>query len=155
MSMNNGTFDAPVPGQSLTQPVGGSPSEHPPKFVNLDEALNFTWDKLHNPKGLVKLIGMLKAKTPVEVLARTVIYQGLLKNLWTVDVGLLMLQTVIWQIEAIAKLKKIKVQTFVEDTAHTKSIVTIGNLLDSKQTQDSINENVQKQTETNTFKGFF
>lgn len=151
VSVNNGVFDAPIPGQSLTQPVGGMPFEHPPQFVRLDDALDFVWDKLHSPKSLVKLIGYLKADTPVELLARTIVYQGLLKNNWTVDVGLLMLQGVMWQIEAIAKLKNIKVTTFVDSPNETKDIIKISNLLASRKTKQMAEEEDKK----SNFKGFF
>ncbi len=153
-SIQGGSFDAPIPGQSLTQPVGASPNEHPPQFVNPDEALDFIWDKLHKPKTLSKLVGMLKADIPVEVLARTIIYQGLLKNNWTVDVGLLMLQTVIWQIEAIAKLKKIKVKTFVDDKDHQNSLLSIGNMLNNNSAQNNAMSTIQPE-QNSSFKGFF
>jgi len=151
-SLNNGVMDAPIPGQSLTQTPGASPNEHPPQFVNLDDALDYVWDRFHKPKALIQLIGYLKAGIPVEVIARTVLYQGLLKNNWNVDLSLLMLQTVIWQIEAIAKLKKIKVQTYVDDTQHTKSIVSIGNMLDSKKSQKTVMSDSENNTQV---KGFF
>lgn len=160
-SMQNGVFSAPIPGQGLTQPMGASPNQHPPQFVQLDDALNFVWDKLHNKKSLTKLIGFMKAGAPVEVLARTIIYQGLLQNRWTPTLALGMLQTVIWQIEAIAKLKKIKVKTFVDDQDHANSIMNIGNMIQANQQQNSAVSSMdelpdaKQHAQNKIFKGFF
>lgn len=153
--MENGVFSAPIPGQGLTQPVGASPNQHPPQFVHLDDALNFVWKRLHNKQQLVKLVGFLKAGAPVEVLARTTIYHGLLQNRWTPTLALLMLQTVIWQIEAIAKLKKIKIKTFADDPSHTKDVLSIGNMIQANASQDSTLSSAQEEApEQSTFKGF-
>lgn len=151
VNVSNGSFDAPIPGQSLTQHPGSSPMEYPPQFTDLDTALEYVWDRLHKPNALINLVGYLKAKTPVEILARTIIYQGLLKNNWNVDMSLLMLQGVIWQIEAIAKLKGIKTKTFVDDPNKTKSIVNISNLLETNKVKDD----TLKETTNTKFKGFF
>lgn len=161
MSNVNGTFDAPIPGQSLTQPVGGSRVEHPPQFIHLEDALNFTWDRMHKPKVLVKMMGLLKSGAPVESLVNTMIFRGISEGKWTVDLGLLMYQTVVWQIEAIAKLKKIKYKTFNDDREHNNSMLEIGNLVDSKNLKDKTFEETQSPTEqikaekVNKFKGFF
>jgi hypothetical protein len=154
-SMQNGVPSAPIPGQGLTQPVGASPNQHPPQFVQLDDALNFTWKRLHNKKSLTQLILMLKTGMPVEVYARTIIYQGLLQNRWTPTLALLMVQTVIWQIEAIAKLKKIKVPTFVENKNHQNNMLAIGNMLDNKQKKDDNVDTMQNSSGNNKFNGFF
>lgn len=156
----NGVFDAPIPGQSLTQPPGGSPVEHPPKFVHLDEALEYTWEQFHKKQPLVKMLALLKGGIPAEALCRTVLYQGLLKSMWTVDLALLMFQTVLWQIEAIGKLKGIKVQTFNNDKQYSNFMLQIDTLLQQKQQSQDNMQAMQAfppsdNTQTDKFKGFF
>lgn len=162
MANINGVFDAPIPGQSLTQPVGASRVEQPPKFVHLDEALNYTWDRLHKPKTLLKLIGLVHAGTPVEALVSTALFKGISEGLWTVDLSLLMYQVVLWQIESVLKLKKIKYQTFNQDREHDNSMLAIGNLINAKQVKDMTFEDAQSPTaqiqadkNQKPFKGFF
>lgn len=101
-------FDAPIPGQSLTTLPGSSPMQHPPQFPNLNDALEYVWDKFTNPKHATRIILLLKSGVPVEYIVNTVLFQGVATGSWTVDVALLMYQVVYWQIESIAKLKKIK-----------------------------------------------
>ncbi len=133
----SGIFDAPIPGQSLTQAPGASPVEHPPQFVHLDEALEFTWEQIHKKKPAVKLITLLKGGMPVQALAQTIIYQGLLQSKWSVDLALLMLQTVMWQIEAVAKLKGIKVKTFNDDREYQQFLLQSDQLLAQQQSNTS------------------
>ena len=40
-------FDSPVPGQSLTDTPGNYPWEHPPQFVDPEEATEYIWVTLH------------------------------------------------------------------------------------------------------------
>ena len=42
-------FDAPIPGQSLTDKPGNSAWEHPPQFTDTAEAAEYIWDKLTHP----------------------------------------------------------------------------------------------------------
>lgn len=161
MANINGNFDAPIPGQSLTQPVGGSRVEHPPQFVHLDDALNFTWDMLHKPKVLLKMMGLLKAGASVESIVSTSLFRGISEGKWTVDLALLMYQTVVWQVESIAKLKRIDYRTFNDDRKHNQAMLTIGNLITAKQTKDQTFANAQSPTaqiqieKAQSFKGFF
>lgn len=101
-------FDAPIPGQSLTQMPGASPMEYPPQFPDVNDALEFLWEKLTTPKQTTRVLLLLKKDTPVEYIVNTLLFQGVASGKWTVDTALLMYQVVFWQIEAIAKLKGVK-----------------------------------------------
>ncbi len=37
-------FDAPIPGQSLTNTPGNYPCEHPPQYTNLGERTEYVWE---------------------------------------------------------------------------------------------------------------
>ena len=37
-------FDAPVPGQGLTDTPGNYPWEHPPQFTDTGEAADYVWE---------------------------------------------------------------------------------------------------------------
>lgn len=83
-------FDAPIPGQSLTQEVGSAPYESPPQFVEVDDALEYLFDKLSEKRQATRLVLLLKKGVPVEYIVRTILYDGFTKNKWTPDVALLM-----------------------------------------------------------------
>jgi len=152
----NGIFDAPIPGQSLTQHPGASPIEHPPLFVHLDEALEYVWEQLHKKKKAVMMFSLIKAGAPIESLARTLLYQGLIDSKWTVDLALLMFQTVVWQIEAMCHLKGIKFKTFNDDKQYTDFIVKTDELAQQKNTLDQANNKMTDLADQGQsgFKGF-
>ena len=72
-------FDAPVPGQSLTDTPGNYPWEHPPLYTDPEEVTEFIWQTLHSEQLLEQVIAMLDAGVPVEAIARVILFGGLLK----------------------------------------------------------------------------
>lgn len=127
-------FDAPIPGQSLTSLPGSSPMEHPPQFPDPQAALEYVWTQFTNPKHATRVILMLKKGIPVEFITNTVLFQGVMAGKWTVDTALLMYQVVFWQIESIAKLKKIKYQGKNVDVQQQQFLSQFVDLLDKPDT---------------------
>ena len=104
-------FDAPIPGQSLTDTPGNASWEHPPQYTKLDETAEVVWDLLHEPNKLEQIILLLHSGVSVEALTKSVIFSGFVKGKWTPDLGLLLTEIVFNQILAIgmrAKLKNIR-----------------------------------------------
>ena len=54
----NNPFDAPVPGQSLTDKPGSAAWEHPPQYTNTADAADFVWDQLTTPEFAQQVIAM-------------------------------------------------------------------------------------------------
>ena len=61
-------FDAPIPGQSLTDTPGNYPWEHPAQYTDPEEATEYIWDRLHADDFAEQVVAMLDAKIPVEAL---------------------------------------------------------------------------------------
>ena len=83
----NNPFDAPVPGQGLTDKPGNYPWEHPPQFTNTSEAADFVWDKLTRPEFAEQVIGMLDSGIPVEAIGRIILFSGFTEGKWNPDVA--------------------------------------------------------------------
>lgn len=97
-------LSAPIPGESMTNPVGGSRNEQPPTYVNIKDAAEATFDKLVQPRQAARLVKLLESGATVEALSRTIAFAGVAKGEWTVDLALPMARDVImWQIMGIAK----------------------------------------------------
>ena len=58
--MIDNIFDAPTPGQSLTDTPGNAAWEHPPEFTDVEEASEYLWQNLHEEKILDQVISFLK-----------------------------------------------------------------------------------------------
>ena len=95
-------FDAPIPGQSLTDEPQNYPWEHPPKFSDFMDASMFVWDRLHEKENVRNVLGLMQMGVPVEALVRTTIFSGFIEGLWNIDLALLLVHTVSKMYVAIA-----------------------------------------------------
>ena len=94
-------FDAPVPGQSLTDTPGNYPWEHPAQFVDPEEASEYIWDRLHADDFAEQVVAMLDAKIPVEAIARVILFGGFLEGKFSPDVAFLITKPVMQMITVI------------------------------------------------------
>ena len=105
-------FDAPIPGQSLTDRPGNAAWEHPPQFAEPNEALEYIHGRLMDIEGAARVAMMLETGIPVEAIARTIIFAGFMEGKFSPDVGFLILETVmkmILVIGGVAKVSDLKV----------------------------------------------
>ena len=127
----NNPFDAPVPGQGLTDKPGNYPWEHPPQYTDTMEASEYIWDKLTHPSFVKQVIAMLDAGIPVEAIARIVVFAGFTEGKWTPDVGFMLAETVVKMVATIgftAGVKKFKIS--MQDLTNNKQMKTILNIRD-------------------------
>lgn len=116
MASEFGVFDNhPIPGQSLTRTPNSSPAQQPPQFADPNDALEYLFEKLTEPRMTTRLLILLKHDVPVEFIARAILFQGFTSGKWTPDVALLILKTTMRMIISIARLKKVKVKIFNPD----------------------------------------
>ena len=97
----NNPFDAPVPGQSLTDKPGSAAWEHPPQYTNTAEAADFVWDQLTTPEFAEQVIAMLDAGVPVEAICRVILFGGFTEGKWTPDVAFIIAEPVMKMIVAV------------------------------------------------------
>jgi|TARA_R100000353_G_scaffold46753_1_gene37322 hypothetical protein len=94
-------FDAPIPGQSLTDTPGNYPWEHPAQFADPEEASEYIWDRLHADDFAEQVVAMLDAKIPVEAIARVILFGGFLEGKFSPDVAFLITKPVMQMITVI------------------------------------------------------
>jgi len=82
-------FDAPVPGQSLTDTPGNYPWEHPPQFTDPEEVTEYLWVTMHQKQLTEQLIAMLDAGVPVEAIGRTILFAGFMEGKFSPDIAFL------------------------------------------------------------------
>ena len=126
-------FDAPVPGQSLTDTPGNYPWEHPPQFTDPEEATEFIWQTLHTEEFMEQVIGMLDAGVPIEAIARVIVFGGFVEGKFTPDVGFLITEPVMKMLMAIgvrAGLNNIRMS--MQDITNSKQMSDIARIKLSK-----------------------
>ena len=119
----NNPFDAPVPGQSLTDKPGNYPWEHAPQYTDTAEAADYVWDKLSQPEFAEQVIAMLDAGIPVEAIGRIIIFAGFTEGKWTPDVAFIIAEPVMKMIAAVGihgNVKKFRMS--MQDLTNEKQI---------------------------------
>lgn len=129
----NNPFDAPIPGQGLTDKPGNYPWEHPPQYTDTMEATEFVWDKLTEPQFAEQVIGMLDAGIPVEAIGRIIVFSGFTEGKWTPDVAFIITEPIMKMIATIGiqgGVKKFRMS--MQDLTNEKQMQSISKIKKSK-----------------------
>lgn len=142
-------FNAPIPGQGLTDEPGNYPWEHPPQFTQIEDAADFLYERLSNPKQLKRLLTMMRIGIPIEALVKVITFSGFLEGKFTVDVARLLEPIVAMQIMSKAQVAEIPAKInlgdaedteFYKDMAKIKKSIDLDNLPMEKMTEKKIEE---------------
>jgi|TARA_R100001510_G_scaffold51604_1_gene51556 hypothetical protein len=117
-------FDAPVPGQSLTDEPGNYPWEHPPKYTDYMEASTFLWNRIHSDKNTKNILALINSGVPIETLVKTTLFGGFMNGLWNPDLAILLVPTVAQMYVAVAKAAGLENITLDLPKRQMKSIVS-------------------------------
>ena len=142
---DNNPFDAPVPGQGLTDKPGNYPWEHPPQYTDTSEAADYVWDKLTQPQFAEQVIAMLDAGIPVEAIGRIIIFTGFAEGKWTPDVAFIITEPVMKMIAAVGihgGVKKIRMS--MQDLTNKKSLQSIVQIKENKKQFETIAKGIEK-----------
>jgi hypothetical protein len=142
---DNNPFDAPVPGQGLTDKPGNYPWEHPPQYTDTSEAADYVWDKLTQPQFAEQVIAMLDAGIPVEAIGRIIIFTGFAEGKWTPDVAFIITEPVMKMIAAVGihgGVKKIRMS--MQDLTNKKSLQSIVQIKENKKQFETIAKGIAK-----------
>lgn len=88
-----GGFGAPVPGQSLTNsPSQKYPWEQAPEYTNVTEAQLYLFQKLTEKEVYLSVTDAISEGIPIDILTRTILYDGYSRGLWDADLMLLLIE---------------------------------------------------------------
>ena len=141
----NNPFDAPVPGQGMTDKPGNYPWEHPPQYTDTMEASEYVWDKLTEPLFAQQVVAMLDAGIPVEAITRIVIFSGFTEGKWTPDVGFMLAETVVKMVATIGVtggVKKFRIST--EDLTNNNEITSIMDIKSKNEEFEKVGKSLQE-----------
>jgi len=123
------SLDAPIPGQSLTAPLGDRPWQRPPRFPTAEQALNFYVDRLTSDRENGELMDLLELGVPIDSLVDTLQLGGVMEGLHSVDVGIIITPALAELVEQMAKSTDTEytlTSEEIEETLPTKSEVALG-----------------------------
>jgi hypothetical protein len=111
---NEPSFDAPIPGQSLTGEQGSKPWEQPAKYNTVEEALSFYVPKFNEEEALGELINQIESGTPLTTLADITTKLGSMQGLHTIDVALQIAPVLVEYFIGVAEAAGVEYKTGIE-----------------------------------------
>lgn len=105
-------FNAPIPGQSLTT-SGDEPFQRPPEESNPEKVLAFAMKQLKKPDVKEKMLDLLLAGIPVELLVKNITKAGFIEGKYTPDVAELITPALTIFMIDMAQKEKIPVKVFM------------------------------------------
>ena len=139
-------FDAPIPGQSLTDTPGNAPWEHPPQFTDPEQILGSLYDKITDGDFSEQLIAMLDAGVPVEAIVRVIVFGGFMQGKYTPDVGFMIIEPLMKLISAVgirAGIKELKLS--LEDLSNNKFLKDMAELKAANSEVKEISQDIQEE----------
>lgn len=101
--LNEPTFDAPIPGMSLTHELGGRPWQTPPQFPSVDEAIQYYMESMSSDEFIDELMDVIELGVPLADLANTIQLAGVMEGRHSVDVGVLITPVIIEMLSFLAE----------------------------------------------------
>ena len=138
-------FDAPIPGQSLTDTPGNAPWEHPPQYTDPEQILDNLYDKLTSGEFAEQLIAMLDAGVPVEAIVRVIVFGGFMQGKYTPDVGFMIIEPLMKIVSAIgirAGISELKLS--LEDLSNNKFLKDMAELKAANSQLQGITKDIQE-----------
>jgi hypothetical protein len=83
------TFDAPIPGQSLTDTPKNAPYERPPEIVDPIEAIDAHIDNLNKEGAMEDVLYFLELGADLQTLVQGILRSGVMAGLHSIDVSLI------------------------------------------------------------------
>jgi hypothetical protein len=106
---NQNSFNAPIPGESLTaSPSTPNAWERPPQNTDEDRAMEELYLLLTEKERLTDLIKIIDDGVPIDEIAQVVLYRGYTQGHYNPDLMLMMIEPTIYLLIAIADYAEIK-----------------------------------------------
>ena len=116
MAMSNQpSFDAPIPGQSLTMELGSRPWQNPSRFTNVDDTIDYYMERMSSEEFMVQLAEVLEAGVPVTSIANSIQLSSVMEGVHTVDVGMLVLPMIMEMLMMIGDSAGVKYDKGLEN----------------------------------------
>tara|TARA_R100001509_G_scaffold124305_1_gene77910 strand:+ start:405 stop:932 length:528 start_codon:yes stop_codon:yes gene_type:complete len=83
------TFDAPIPGQSLTDTPKNAPYERPPEIVDPMEAIDAHIDNLNKDGAMEDVLYFLEMGVDLQTMVQGILRSGVVAGIHSIDVSLI------------------------------------------------------------------
>jgi hypothetical protein len=114
------TFDAPIPGMSLTKELGGRPWQSPPQYTTADEVADFYMERMSSEDFMLQIVDVLEMGVPVTVLANTIQMANVMDGVHSIDTGMLALPLIMEMMMMLGDSAGIKYDSGLDNPKKTR-----------------------------------
>tara|TARA_R100000544_G_scaffold26172_1_gene13428 strand:- start:17 stop:538 length:522 start_codon:yes stop_codon:yes gene_type:complete len=100
-------IDGPIPGQSLTSPLGDRPWQNPAQYGSAEEALEYYIPRIMESDFTDQLLDVIEMGLPLTTIANSLQLASVMEGKHTIDVGILIMPVIIELLELIATNAKV------------------------------------------------
>ena len=108
MAASDALINGPIPGENFTSDTRNYPWHRPPEFDDLNEAVEWSMQKLTDEHGSMGLLSLIQSGMTIAQAADIFVTSGIGKGKWTPDYAILLAGPVARIIEMMAKGYDIK-----------------------------------------------
>lgn len=108
-------FDAPIPGQSLTNEPRNYPWERPPETTNPDEAIVHHLTRLGQPKMLDSILDGVSQGLPVSMLTEMVLTGAVSQGIHSIDISMIIAPVIQDYIVTLLEEENVEFEEFFPD----------------------------------------
>ena len=109
------TFEAPIPGSSLTTELGSRPWEQPPQYADLNDVVDYYLENLFSSEGVDLIVSAAETGSSAIDIAEQLTMAGAQNGLHTVDVGVLVAPILIEGVKTVANFTDVQINTGDEE----------------------------------------
>jgi len=150
MDVSEPSFNRPIPGESLTAELGARPWQNPPQYTTVDEAMSYYIPRMAQDEFAKGLLNVMEMGVPLTVLANTIQIAGVMEGKHTVDVGILVMPSIIETMKLIGDSAGVEYNTGMEnesDSLPTDMARRVAADLSSRETEETPEESVSVEPE--------
>ena len=111
---NDFSFSRPIPGEGMTAELGARPWQNPPQFATVDDALGYYIPRMAQDEFAKGLINTMEMGVPLTSLANIMMLSGVMEGKHSVDVGILIIPSLIETMRLIGDSAGVEYDTGME-----------------------------------------
>ena len=115
MALEEPTFDAPIPGMSLTHELGARPWQQPHQFPDVESAVDYYMARMTSEEFIDQLIDILEMGVPITVIANTMQLTSVMEGKHSIDVSMLITPLLIELMMMLAESAGIEYDSGLDD----------------------------------------
>ena len=111
---NDFSFSRPIPGEGMTAELGARPWQNPPQFATVADALGYYIPRMAQDEFAKGLINTMEMGVPLTSLANIMMLSGVMEGKHSVDVGILIIPSLIETMRLIGDSAGVEYDTGME-----------------------------------------